>query len=102
MDDIVISGISGRFPQCDNIDQLRDNLFEHFDMVDDREIRWPTSLFELPKRMGKIINLNKFDAEYFGINIKQANLIDPQLRILLELSIEAVFDSGLNNQFSNH
>ena len=58
------------------------------------KIFWPTSLFEVPERFGNINNLNKFDAEYFGINSKQAELIDPQLRILLKLSIEPILDAG--------
>ena len=94
IDDIIISGISGRFPQCHNIDELKDNLFNHIDMIDDKETRWPSLLYGLPKRTGKIDNLMKFDAEYFGINSKQADYIDPQLRILLELSVEAILDSG--------
>ncbi len=37
---IVISGISGRFPESDSVDELAKNLFGHIDMavVDDR--RW--------------------------------------------------------------
>lgn len=26
-DEIVISGVSGRYPNCDNVDELRENLF---------------------------------------------------------------------------
>lgn len=26
-DEIIISGISGRYPKCDNVDEFRDHLF---------------------------------------------------------------------------
>lgn len=26
-DEIVISGVAGRYPNCDNVDELRENLF---------------------------------------------------------------------------
>jgi hypothetical protein len=48
----------------------------------------------LPKRSGKLKTLNKFDAAFFGVNPKQANSMDPQLRMLLEVTYEAVVDSG--------
>lgn len=40
-DDIVISGISGRFPESDNIDELNDNLYNHVDMVTEDNRRCP-------------------------------------------------------------
>jgi fatty acid synthase len=50
----------------------------------------------LPKRHGKLKNLKKFDAQFFGVTPKQANFMDPQVRILLEVSYEAMIDAGLN------
>lgn len=40
-DDIVISGIAGRFPQSDNIDELAANLLNKIDMVTQDDSRWP-------------------------------------------------------------
>jgi len=39
-DDIVISGIAGRFPKSDNISQLQENLFNSVDLGSDEERRW--------------------------------------------------------------
>ncbi len=50
--------------------------------------------FELPKRHGKLKDLRKFDAGAFGVHPKQANTMDPQLRLLLEVSFEAICDAG--------
>lgn len=38
---IVISGASGRFPECDDIDQLCEKLFNGIDMVTENDERWP-------------------------------------------------------------
>lgn len=43
-EDLVISGISGRFPESDNMMELADNLYNGVDMVTDtgQRGRWPT------------------------------------------------------------
>jgi fatty acid synthase len=48
----------------------------------------------LPKQTGKISNITKFDAAFFGINYKQAHIMDPQCRMLLEKTYEAIVDAG--------
>ncbi|XP_049271382.1 fatty acid synthase-like [Rhipicephalus sanguineus] len=44
--------------------------------------------------MGTIRDLSRFDAQMFRVNPKQANLMDPQIRLLLETSYEAIMDAG--------
>jgi acyl transferase domain-containing protein len=39
-EDIVISGISGCFPESENVYQLRDNLFNKVNMVTQDNQRW--------------------------------------------------------------
>lgn len=39
-DEIVISGIAGRFPESKNVDILKKNLFDKKDMVTDDDRRW--------------------------------------------------------------
>lgn len=53
-----------------------------------------TGLYDLPKRHGKLKELKKFDAQFFSVTPKQANYMDPQVRILLEVSFEAMIDAG--------
>ena len=48
----------------------------------------------MPKRNGKLKDLSKFDASFFGVNGKQASVMDPQARILLETTYEAIVDAG--------
>ena len=65
-------------------------------MVDDDEKRWRHTNAEIPRRMGKISNLEKFDATFFGVHYKQAHTMDPQCRMLVEHAYEAVLDAGVN------
>lgn len=95
-DEIVISGIAGRFPNSNNVADFAHNLYNKIDMVDDDERRWRHTNPEIPKRSGKVNNLDKFDASFFGIHFKQAHSMDPQCRLLLEHSYEAVLDAGIN------
>ena len=39
--EVVISGISGRFPSSDSIQEFKDNLFNGVDMVTADDSRWP-------------------------------------------------------------
>lgn len=95
-DDIVISGFSGRLPESSNIDEFKKNLYDGVDMVNDDPRRWPKGLYDLPTRIGKIKDedLQNFDPSFFGVHPKQAECMDPQLRILLEIVHEAIVDAG--------
>lgn len=65
-------------------------------MVTDDERRWPAGIGGLPLRAGKIKDLSSFDASFFGMLPKQANIMDPELRIMLEATYEALIDAGVN------
>lgn len=41
-EDIVISGVSGRFPEADSINEFAENLFNKVDMITLDDRRWPT------------------------------------------------------------
>lgn len=43
---------------------------------------------------GTIRDLTKFDAGFFGIPPKLANVMDPQLRMLMEVTCETFVDAG--------
>ncbi|CAG2169230.1 unnamed protein product [Oppiella nova] len=96
--DIVISGISGRFPLSDNTDELAKNLYDKVDMITGDDTRWPSDLYDLNPRMGKIMDFNKFDSTFFGLMEQMMNEVDPQARMLLEVVYEAIADAGINPQ----
>ncbi|XP_030610501.1 LOW QUALITY PROTEIN: fatty acid synthase [Archocentrus centrarchus] len=96
MDDIVITGISGRLPESSNLEEFWENLVNGVDMVTEDNRRWTPGLYGLPKRNGKLKDISQFDATFFGVHPKQANSMDPQLRLMLEIAYEAIVDGGLN------
>uniref|UniRef100_A0A8D2NBI8 Fatty acid synthase n=1 Tax=Zonotrichia albicollis TaxID=44394 RepID=A0A8D2NBI8_ZONAL len=96
MEDVVIAGIAGRLPESDNLQEFWENLLNGVDMVTEDDRRWKPGIYGLPKRNGKLKDLSKFDASFFGVHPKQANTMDPQLRLLLEVSYEAILDGGIN------
>ncbi|XP_047538483.1 fatty acid synthase [Vanessa atalanta] len=95
-DEVLITGISGYFPDSDSVAHLQDNLFNKVDLISGDSRRWKLAHPEIPQRTGKINNVNKFDASFFGVHFKQAHTMDPMCRILLEKAYEAVIDAGLN------
>lgn len=46
-DDVVISGVSGRFPESNSIAEFGENLFNGVDMVTDDDRRWPTGKYNV-------------------------------------------------------
>lgn len=93
-EEVVISGVSCRLPQSENMEEFKENLLSGTDMVTEDDTRWKSGLYGLPKRSGKIKDLSKFDASFFGVHPKQANSMDPQLRMLLEVTYESIVDAG--------
>lgn len=47
-------------------------------------------------RTGKINNIERFDASFFGCNPRLSNNMDPRHRILLEVVYESIVDAGYN------
>ncbi|XP_016070948.1 PREDICTED: fatty acid synthase [Miniopterus natalensis] len=96
MEEVVIAGISGKLPESENLEEFWANLIGGVDMVTDDDRRWKAGLYGLPRRSGKLKDLSKFDATFFGVHAKQAHTMDPQLRLLLEVTYEAIVDGGIN------
>ncbi|XP_054986055.1 fatty acid synthase [Sorex araneus] len=96
MEEVVIAGLSGKLPESDNIQEFWDNLVGGVDMVTEDDRRWKAGLYGLPRRSGKLKDLSRFDASFFGVHAKQAHTMDPQLRLLLEVAYEAIVDAGIN------
>lgn len=76
---IVISGMSGRFPESDTISEFAENLYNNVDMVvvDDR--RWPTGM-KLFLKLYLIWNK-------YWINVYKFELLDIYLSVSLDLSV---------------
>ncbi|CAG7827172.1 unnamed protein product [Allacma fusca] len=95
-EEIVISGIAGRFPESANLEEFWNNLYNGVDMVTDIQDRWDVNSFPISRRMGQLKDLDKFDASFMGIHGKQVEHMDPRLRFILELTHETLVDAGIN------
>ncbi|XP_067015650.2 fatty acid synthase [Anabrus simplex] len=95
-EEVVISGMAGYFPECDNMYELRDKLFNHVDMITGDDRRWKNEYPNIPYRSGKIKKLAKFDSSFFGYHYKEAQTMCPMLRCLLERTYEAIIDAGIH------
>ena len=61
-----------------------------------------TDLYGMNSRMGRLKNIDKFDGSFFGLLAHVADTIDPQSRILLETTSEAIIDAGNKFQIFYH
>ncbi|KYN37410.1 Fatty acid synthase [Trachymyrmex septentrionalis] len=95
-EEIVISGIAGRFPDSNNMKHFKENLFNKIDLVKADHNRWEIEHAEFSRRMGTVNNIEKFDADFFGLSFEQAHTLVPEARMLLEHSYEAIIDAGIN------
>ncbi|CAL4149895.1 unnamed protein product [Meganyctiphanes norvegica] len=93
--EVVITGMSGRFPESNNIAEFATNLYDGVDMITEDARRWKPGVHGLPTRSGKLPDLAHFDSSFFSVSPRQAHTMDPQLRLLLELTYEAIIDAGL-------
>ncbi|GFS52214.1 fatty acid synthase [Trichonephila inaurata madagascariensis] len=94
-EDIVISGMAGRFPECDSVGELKEALFNKKDLIEFRGTRFEKGDCNAPyDSPGLIKNLDKLDTTYFRVNNFLANMMDPGARTLMEVSYEAIADAG--------
>ncbi len=89
---IAVIGMSGRFPDAADPDEFWNNLIAGKDSIS----RFPGRVEADGRRFvgarSVIKNPDLFDASFFGIYPKEAELMDPQHRIFLECAWEALED----------
>jgi acyl transferase domain-containing protein len=99
---IAIVGMAGRFPNAGNIDEFWRNLcdgFEGISFFTDGELATAgvDGLKDNPnyvKARAVLERADLFDASFFGLNPREAELLDPQHRVFLECAWEALEDAG--------
>jgi len=101
---IAIIGMSGRFPGARSVDQFWQNLVQGVDSVSrfsEAELEYslasPEAIAQGQKFIrarGVIDGVDLFDADFFGMYPKEAQLIDPQHRLFLECAWEALESAG--------
>ncbi|MBX7104852.1 MAG: amino acid adenylation domain-containing protein [Gemmataceae bacterium] len=100
---IAIIGFAGRFPGAANVDQFWANLVagvESITRFSDEELLAagiPESLVRNPdyaKSRGILPEADRFDAGFFGLPPREAELTDPQQRVFLETAWTALEHAG--------
>jgi acyl transferase domain-containing protein len=103
LNSIAIIGMSVRFPGANSVTEFWDNLCAGVESIANLSISelnaegidstiYKNSAFV--SRAGVIENLELFDAAFFGCTPKEAELMDPQNKILLECAYEAMENAG--------
>lgn len=102
--DIAIVGMACRFEQADGYQALRRNLAQGRECIarptraELQAAGVPADLLDHPNYVaagGPLAGLEDFDADFFGMPPREADLLDPQQRLFLECAWEALEDAGL-------
>jgi acyl transferase domain-containing protein len=99
---IAIIGMAGRFPGAPNLDVFWQNLkagVESITQFSDDEIEASKTLRDTPgyvRARAIIHGVDQFDADFFGLQPREAQYTDPQHRLLLETAWESLEDAGVD------
>ena len=105
-DAVAIIGMAGRWPRARNVAEFWRNVRDGVECIS----RFSTEELEVPDAaalaskpdyvMARSVveGVDQFDAAFFGILPKEAELIDPQHRVFLECCWEALEDAGHDPQ----
>src|SRR5437667_3991668 len=103
---VAVIGMAGRFPRAKNLEEFWSNLRDGVESVSffkDEELQG--SLLDGPppkddpnfvKARAILEDADLFDAAFFGVNLKEAEIMDPQHRLFLECAWEALENAGYN------
>ena len=107
-DGIAIVGMSGRFPGARDVATIWDNIKQGVESVSrftPAELDIPAPPAEQGDAKAKFVcakgildDIDLFDARYFGYLPREAELMDPQHRMFLELCSEAIEHAGHDPQ----
>ncbi|MCP4347294.1 MAG: SDR family NAD(P)-dependent oxidoreductase [Desulfobacterales bacterium] len=102
-EDIAVIGMAGRFPKSKNLDEFWQNLRQGTECISffsDEELQ-ETGVDPAVINSPNFINARAiledpamFDASFFGMNPREAELTDPQHRVFLECAWESLENAG--------
>ena len=103
-DGIAIVGLAGRFPGARDVAELWENLVEGRETIshfapDELEPGLPDELAarerpEYVRARGVLADADRFDAAFFDVNEREAQVMDPQQRVFMETAWEALETCG--------
>lgn len=108
-DAVAIIGMGGRYPLADTLAEFWENLKNGRDCITEIPAeRWDYRRFFTHERNrpgtsyskwgGFLRNIDRFDALFFNISPKEAELIDPQERLFLETAWETIEEAGYSKE----
>ncbi|WP_236832220.1 type I polyketide synthase [Bacillus pumilus] len=101
--DIAIVGMAGRFPGASSLEDFWQRLVDGEEMIHfftEEELKkagLDASVYEHPNFIGakgRLQEIEGFDADFFNYSAREAELMDPQFRLLHECAWEALEDAG--------
>lgn len=101
--DIAIIGMSGRFPDAENIEQYWQNLTQGLNSIREatKEEVFASGIPDDILNHKRFVNASSklkdakyFDADFFDLANSEATIMDPQIRLLLQTSWHALEDAG--------
>jgi polyketide synthase PksN len=97
-EDIAIVGMGGRYPGAASLDEFWDNLRSGRDSVGpmprERLARRQRKAPSRDYRGGFLDCVDRFDSLFFNISPREAEVLDPQERLFLEVAWETLEDAG--------
>ncbi len=91
---MFITGYSLRAPKSSNPKEFFENLKDGVDMTS-QNVRYPEGYLGLPPRAGTLPSIDRFDQDFFHFSTKQVEKMDIAIRLLLEVTHEALLDAQL-------
>lgn len=95
--DIAIIGVAGKYPQAEDLTSFWDNISKGMDCI----TKFPSNRWEQARANWKgnqwggfIKDIDKFDYQFFNMTKSQAEMSDPQLRVMMEVVWSALEDAG--------
>ncbi len=104
--DIAIIGMAAKLPMAEDINEFWQNIRNGVDCIRDFPDGRKADIDSYVQLMGMKRNevryikaayldeIDKFDYKFFGISPKEANMLDPHQRLLLETVFQSVEDAG--------
>ncbi|HEX8186686.1 MAG TPA: beta-ketoacyl synthase N-terminal-like domain-containing protein, partial [Blastocatellia bacterium] len=105
--ELAIVGMAGRFPGAKNVDQFWNNLLsgvESITFFTDEELLSSgvdPAVLKAPnyvKAKPVLEDVDLFDCAFFGYNPREAEVLDPQIRLFLECAWEALENAGYDSE----
>lgn len=96
--DIAVIGMAGRYPQADDLHAFWQNLRAGRDCISElpaqRRAQRAGGACNRDYRGGFLDAIDRFDSLFFNISPREAEMLDPQERMFLEVAWETLEDAG--------